>query len=311
MENSRKWNPTVLILGSGGRKGYLMLGLLLLLKHTKILDNIKVIIGVSVGAVIGLLYNIGCSITEILEISLSVNPSQLFDTMDVKNVTTSFGLFSHDLFRDHINKKMIKYFGFVPTLQQLYYMTGIKFIAGVVNVTDDKEEYLSYETEPDLLSTEAVLMSMNIPIVFHTYKYKHKLYVDGGIANTLPIQLYDDGNNDILGIKLTESTKSNPSESIISYITRVFHIIISKRTKNLLDQRSNRCEVIYLSDEIKGSAFDPVGLKLSFENKSQMIIEGYLNGLKFLEYVSSKYDYNYRKDNIEILDLSYFLNELQ
>jgi NTE family protein len=311
MDISNPWNPTILILGSGGRKGYLTLGLLLLLKNTKILDHIKTIVGVSVGAVIGLLYIIGCNITEIIEISLSVTPSQMFDNIDVKTITSSFGLFSHDLFRDTINQKMIKYFGFKPTLNQLYYMTGIKFTVGVVNLTDYKEEYLSYETDPDLLATEAVIMSMNVPFVFQKYKYNNKLYIDGGVLNTLPIQLFDDGNTDILAINLSEEKNKDPDESIFIYISKIISLVISNNTKKLLDEKSDRCKIIYLIENIKKSGtIDPVGLKLSFEDKSQMIIHGYMIGLKFLDDLSSQYGNIYYKENTEILNINYFNNKL-
>jgi NTE family protein len=305
MNISNIWFPRVLVLGSGGRKGFLMLGLLLLLKNTKILDQVDTIVGVSVGAIIGLMYLVGCTVTEIIEVSLSISPSLLLDNIDVKKITNSFGLFTHDLFRNTINSKILQHIGFIPTMKQLYMMTGIKFMAGVVNISDDKEEYFSYETEPDLLVTEAVIMSMNIPFVFQKYKYKNKFYVDGGVLNTLPIDLFNAENTDILAINMSNKSKNLNNESLFFYFSKIFALIISKNSKKLIEYKSDKCKIIQLNESInKGGNMDPVGMKLSFEEKSQMIIDGYINGLTFIQDLNN--NDLYLKNNIELLDISYF-----
>jgi NTE family protein len=279
------WNPTVLILGSGGVKGYMMIGSLLLLEKTSLLSNIKTIVGISIGSFIGLLFSIGCSITEILELSLTTNLSDMMSSFDLNHIQTYNGVFPHHLFRSKIEQKLKSKFGFIPTFSQLYMMTGYKFICVVTNMDDDKAEYFSHETEPDLLVSEAVIMSMNIPLLFHMYKYKNKLYADGAILNPLPIELFDDGKTDILTIYLGES-HIDPQVSLMNYVLKIIKLVSEKEKQKILQIQSERCKLIELIDESR----EPLGLKLTFENKTHMIIKGYVSTYKFLQTMNTPLD---------------------
>ena len=213
----------------------MMVGSLLLLQKTELLKKINKIVGVSIGAVVGLLYAMGCNATEILEQSLITNISDVITTFDASTVLN--GIFPHQLFRTRLESKIKDKIGFVPTFHQFYMITGYDLVCVVTNLDDDRTEYLNYQTEPDLLVTEAVLMSMNIPFLFHMYKYKEKIYSDGGILNPLPIVKFDNGKTDVLAVYLGE-TKINPQISLINYILKVIKLCSSQNiniylTKNL------------------------------------------------------------------------------
>lgn len=297
----KRWEPTVLVLGAGGVKGYMMVGTLLFLEKTNILKNIKKIVGVSIGAIIGILYVIGCSMTEILELTLTTNVTDVFSSFDMSVVPSANGIFPHQVFRKKLTDKLIEKFGFIPTFKQLYLMTGYEFICTVANLDDEIEEHFSHITEPDLLVTEGVLMSMNIPIFFHMYKYKEKLYVDGGVMNTLPFDKYDDGKTDILTISLGE-TYIDPQKSLLNYLLKVVKLLTNKESQKILEMKSDRNRIIKLRDDTR----EPIGLQLNFEKRVKMVINGYINAFQFLENLTEEFPNQYKIDIKNIIPINYF-----
>ena len=83
---TQKWFPDVIVLGPGGMKGFLELGCLLPFQKLKILDNIKIMVGVSVGSIILLLYMLGYSVEDIIQEGLSVDVQKDFADFDLENL---------------------------------------------------------------------------------------------------------------------------------------------------------------------------------------------------------------------------------
>jgi predicted acylesterase/phospholipase RssA len=290
------WNPTVLILGSGGVKGYMMIGSLLLLEKTTVLEKVKTVVGISIGSLIGLLFVIGCTATEILELSLTMNISDMVSGFDLQVIHQYNGIFPHQLFRSKIEEKLKQKFGFLPTFSQLYLMTGYQFICVVTNLDDDQTEYFSHETEPDLLVSEGVIMSMNIPFLFHMYKYKNKLYADGAIINPFPIEKFDNQKTDILTIYLGE-TYINPQTSLLNYLLKIIKLVSEKEKQKMMLNQSDRCKIIDLLDDSR----EPLGLKLSFEKKTHMILKGYMTTYQFIDKLP-----NYKLDIQKLIPVNFF-----
>lgn len=301
-KNKSAWKPEVLILGPGGVKGFMLLGSLLFFENTQILSNVHTIVGVSIGSLIGLLYVIGCSVVEMLELALSTSIMDIFMTSKLSEITKGNGLFSHDLFRLKLSSKLIERFGLVPTLKQLYMMSGYNFVSVVTNLDQERPEYLSHETEPDLSVIEAVLMSINIPIFFHMYKYKKNLYIDGGIACPIPIEKYDDGNTDIL-IMILKDDKIDPQSSFINYFIKIIQFMVNREEKRLMCGISNRCKYItFTSTETR----EPIGFELKFENRVSMVISGYIKSYEFYEDICENYPDEYNIDYSKIVPVNVF-----
>ena len=266
------WRPNVLLLGSGGVKGFLTIGSLMFFEKTKLLKNIKKVVGISIGSVIGLFYVVGCSMTEILEISLITQLSEVMTNIDILNIMKSNGLVSHDIFRKRMNDKVMEKFGFVPTLQQLYMMTGYEFEVVVTNLDNDTAEYFNHLTQPKLSCVEAVLMSMSIPILFQTYIYNDHIYVDGAICDPFPIHRYP--RDKVFGIML-KSTHDDPKESFYNYLAKVIQTFTSTKLRNI--EIPPGCKILNLEYKVN----DTIGMKITFEKRVDMVLLGYLRAYQF------------------------------
>lgn len=284
------WRPNVLLLGPGGAKGFLMLGSLLFLEKTKLLKDIKKIVGISIGSVIGLFYSIGCSITEIIEIALMTQLSEVMTNLDIINIMKTNGLVSHETFRKRMNDKVVEKYGFVPTLQQLYLMTGYEFEVVVTNLNKDEAEYFSHKTQPNLPCVEAVLMSMSLPLFFQSYVYNDSVYVDGAICDPFPIQRYESEN--VLGIML-KTTPADPKESFFNYMSCVIHAFTTAKEK-IMNIPEN-CKILNIEYQMN----DIIGMKMSFETRVDMVLLGFLRGYQFYDQLYKIDPINYPMTNIQ------------
>ena len=266
------WTPNVLLLGSGGVKGFLTIGSLMFFEKTKLLKNIKKVVGISIGSVIGLFYVVGCSMTEILEISLMTQLSEVMTNIDIVNIMRTNGLVSHDIFRKRMNDKVTEKFGFIPTLQQLYMMTGYEFEVVVTNLDNDEAEYFNHQTQPNLSCVEAVLMSMSIPLLFQTYIYNNHIYMDGAICDPFPIDRYP--RDKVFAIML-KSTHDDPKESFYNYLAKVIQTFTSTKLRSLEIPR--HCKILNLEYKVN----DTIGMKITFEKRVDMVLLGYLRAYQF------------------------------
>jgi predicted acylesterase/phospholipase RssA len=77
--------PHVIILGPGGVKGFLQLGLLYILTQNNFLDDVHTYIGVSIGSIISLLVVCNYSIDEIISHAIHTD---LFEKLNLYNITS-------------------------------------------------------------------------------------------------------------------------------------------------------------------------------------------------------------------------------
>ncbi|MDT8412389.1 MAG: patatin-like phospholipase family protein [Vicingaceae bacterium] len=91
------------------------------------------------------------------------------------------------------------------TFKDFYYMTGVDLIFTGINISRHRPMYFSVHHTPDFPVTEAVGISMNIPIIFKPIwinydvregdkqqKIKYQgLWGDGGLLNNFPIHAFD------------------------------------------------------------------------------------------------------------------------
>ena len=122
------------------------------------------------------------------------------------------------------------------------------FVVGT-NLSQIKSEVFSYLDTPDLIISDAVRISMSIPILFRPHQYHIKntdgkrvpksndLYVDGGLLDNYPLWLFDNSkfigqmnenfngtyfvNNQTLGFRLVSLKTKLDYENSLNTITTV------------------------------------------------------------------------------------------
>lgn len=236
-------NPEVLVLGSSGFKSYAQLGALWYLSYFPILRNIKTYVGCSVGAIISLLLISGFLPLEIInddKILLSLlSYIQGIRPNNLHNLISNNGLLTLDPIKEYLVSRVTSKFGFVPTLADLYSIKGAELVTVTVNISKNKTTYLSRDNYPDMSCVEAVLLSVNFPILLQRYTYGGDCYVDGSFGNPYPIDYMDDGQVRILGITVLDDPA--PPNDIISYLYRIARHPVEEIRQRVHDQSSDHC----------------------------------------------------------------------
>tara|TARA_R100000750_G_C2326078_1_gene88225 strand:+ start:213 stop:1064 length:852 start_codon:yes stop_codon:yes gene_type:complete len=266
----------VLVIGPGGIKGYQELGAIYYLDSIGKLNNVKTIIGVSVGAIIGLMMAAGISIKDIIYLAVAnVDIVDLdLENIDLiamlNNIRTKFGLFSSQKIEKTLSSILIDKYGYIPTLKQLYDKTGIDLIMVEFSLTYKTKKYFSHITEPDIDCIKALSLSINIPGIFFMKEYKGEVYIDGAFGDPYPILLKDDGINNILGIYIETSIEDKTYKNMLVYVHDIFHCMFDVITERNIKESSSKCIHIGLKNNI----MDTIGASVTMSDKAKMVLDG-------------------------------------
>ncbi len=261
-----------LVISSGAIKGFLILGFL---DHANI-SNIKYFCGCSVGSYICMLLSIGYTPLEIITYLCVNDISQLFKDLNPLMLKDCYGMINSNLMLEYI-ETMIKYkLGYIPTFNQLYQEFNKILICPSYNISDNKKEYLSIDTYPDMPISTACILSSNIPFLFSKAEYKGKCYIDGASFDAFPLDKlveYTDKENimcNILGITFSDKTQHN-IDSFTSYVKS----IVTCLTTNSYNLRDNVC--------VKTLSFNYEMLDFNVDTKTKikMYVDGYKQSIKY------------------------------
>lgn len=292
--DDKNWLPEIIVIGPAGVRGFIESGPLWYYEKVGFLKSVKTIVGVSVGSLIGALMAIGLNIERIIEITIHLS---LFDELrnnsneslsnisllssKFKEITDGYGLLSGKIISDLLRSQMEEKWGAIGkemTLSNLFNCTGIRLVSTVTNCVKRDVEYFDHLNAPDLKVVDAVLMSSAIPGLFHQKIYKGISYQDGAFGNPYPIDLFDDGKTNILGIYI-ESIMEHSELNPLSAIYNCVNIHMGIHRKLIMKHASNRVKHI----EIKTEISDVVGITLTEETKLEMIRQGWNAGKKFYQ----------------------------
>lgn len=293
MSNLNKWFPEVLVLGPGGMEGFLELGLLHKFQKIKFLDKVHTYIGCSAGSIISLLMVAGFTIPEIIEEARNFNLFQDISSIKLNDfkslffsIKDNFGLLDHNVMREHLNLRLRSKLGITPTLYQLYLITNITYISVTYNLTKDEPEYFSWKTHPDVLATDACILSINIPILFYRLRFRGCVYIDGAFGDPYPVKYLDDGKNNILGVHIPSDNPQREKRDIadddIRYLNKVLHASMTQLYKIHNQMSSPRVKHITLFSP----TIDITGITYTNETKKEMILSGYQEAIKFLKTIN-------------------------
>jgi NTE family protein len=238
-----------LVIAGGSSKGILTLGALQYAYDKNILKNINIFIGTSSGSIICFLLLIGYTPIEII---VYVCTHQLLEKLQHFNIVAMLngnGATSFSSIYEQLEKMTIDKIGYLPTFKDLNEKFDKTLICVTYNLTDDKTEYISHETHPDLPCLIALRMSSNLPLIFENYKYGNKFYIDGGISDNFAIDIGDKKGNNVLGLLIcgdTQSFNNEPDTNIIEYIYKLIFIPISQSTEYKITHTSDKCKIIKL-----------------------------------------------------------------
>ena len=209
------YNYKNLVLEGAGIRGLAYSGALKVLEERGIIKNIERVAGTSSGAAIGMMISLGYtsheidSVFQFLEIQRFNDGKNIFGI--IRRVKKEYGIFRGDKYEKWISRLIQNKTGTSnTTFSQLHelrknnaalkdlYCTG-------TNVTQQRMQIFSWQQTPNMFLKSAVHISGCIPVYFKPVaidslwnevpvkknKSKFDLYVDGGMINNFPINMFD------------------------------------------------------------------------------------------------------------------------
>src|SRR5579862_6285185 len=117
-----------IVLSGGGSKGLFTLGALQYYYEKKLIDEVEIYAGTSIGSVICLL--LVCEYTPMELFTKIFSVEYFFDILDfntISDIIQFMGVMSIDRFTDKLKELVEDKFGCIPTLLELYLFNATKF----------------------------------------------------------------------------------------------------------------------------------------------------------------------------------------
>jgi len=277
----------ILVISGGGLKGIAGLGSLKCLLDNEITNKFDTLAGSSVGAVICFLYNIGYGPKDIYDVLEQIDFTKLIKYIEPENLLLDpcFGISSPEPIIYSIYKFMKnKNINNKITFLQLYEMTKTKLIITGTCLNDISIKYFSYSTTPDMQILKALRISISIPFIFRPYQFDGKLWVDGGVMNNFPIDLFNDKLRDVIGIYMDDVYDYiNEIDEIQDYFIRVFKCVFRGLNYNKIELFKK-----YFV-HIKTQGNHTTNWELTQQDKKMLYDEGYKQTSDYIENNLKKY----------------------
>lgn len=272
-------NYNTLILSGGGVNGLTHLGALKALEELNILKNIKTFCGISIGSIISLLIIIGYTPKDIFSVVMELDLNELkefheniinsflkdFGAMDNKKIFNIVEIFMK---KREISPKI--------TFLELYEKTKIKFIVNRSHLNSSSSIFYDYENSPDICVLDIIKSSSTIPFIFNCVRENDDIYVDGGIANNFPINLFKDDIDTTLGIFIKNPIKYRKEiTSLQDYCFSILQSCFNQMNNTMLKYNNNK-NIIVLRPTTSS-----VDFSINNNQKENLFFHGYRQTLQF------------------------------
>jgi NTE family protein len=275
-----------LILSGGGVRGIAYIGVFQALEELQEARNsgdctvpninIKNVCTVSIGSFLGLLYVIGYSSSELSDELMMQDLSDL-QNCKIDNFVYQYGFDTGSMLIEWIETLLIKRgVSKTITFNELWKLTGINYQVLCTNLNTYKSVVFDYVNMPNLQVLKALRMSISVPFVFTAGKYKGDIYVDGGLTENYPIDLYKDSLDTVLGLKFVSVRTKDDFRieigSLYDYIYNVIFCYSLQKGRETTNTDIYKPHTVYLkADEIASL----LNFKLTGDEKMSLIDLGY------------------------------------
>jgi NTE family protein len=196
-----------LVFAGGGFKGISYIGAYKYLYDNSLLNELKSLAGTSIGALFSFFIVCGFTPKELKGIFIEFVFEDVFD-IHLDNLIMCYGLDTAQKFRDILSIILAKKVDINITFEELFAKTGKELNIIVSNITRIRYDILNHKTSGNMKVLDAVMMSMNLPVIFAPYSrtisenisntggyicresLQKEYIVDGGLYNNYPIDLY-------------------------------------------------------------------------------------------------------------------------
>jgi NTE family protein len=219
----RKGPPKIaLVLGGGAARGFAHVGVIRVLEQEKI--PIHMIVGTSVGSLIGALYASDPNSLNLEWLSFTIERDDIFD---YSVLSAKMGPVSGERLEKFVQTKVR-----AKNIEQM----KIPFYA----VTTDLNSGLTWVFDKGSVA-KAVRASCAIPGIFHPVELGGRLYVDGGVTDNLPVDIAKAKGADII---IAVSISKNINNPQINTLVDVLLQSISIMGRELVTYKSRGYDVL-------------------------------------------------------------------
>lgn len=269
MVDIKGFEYSTLVLSGGGIKGFQHLGgLHYLLKYVP-MQHFKRLVGSSIGAVVLLFCSLGYTPVELFHFFVHLDIGQLKLGIDLVKLIQDFGMNSQEPFL-RLLEGLLEKKGLDPqmTLADHYAITGIDFIVSTTNMTTFKPEMLSHASHSDLPVIKAIAMTTCLPLFFQPVLHNDCFYLDGGLSNNYPIELFPDA----FGMLIVDIDTSKPEmpENLVGFLYRLFNYSVFQNVYQKYPQYREHTVLFFNQNKLT-----PVSLWMGEEQKRQLFCKGY------------------------------------
>jgi NTE family protein len=196
------------VLGAGSSKGFAHIGVLKILESNKI--PIHMIVGTSVGSVVGCLYAYGYDAFQLQKLSFSIEKGDIVDLTLPEN-----GFIKGEKLEEWVNKTLRNTF-----LEKL----KIPFYAVAADIQSGQE--VVFEKGNTGLAVRA---SCSIPGVFRPVRIGNRMYVDGGVVSPVAVDVAKRlGADIVIAVDISAGVERAFPQNTIETILQSFNVMYEK-----------------------------------------------------------------------------------
>lgn len=241
-----------IVIAGGAVKVVSTIGCLKYLEEMDLIGGIKNFVGTSAGTIMCLFMVLGYKSIEIVEFLKEVMKDNMISTFDMSkvfNIISEYGISDGsnlvEMLKRILYKKMKQRdISFIDLAKKV----GKHLVICVSNLTDEKEEFFSVDTYPEMSVITAIKASCAIPFIFTPVNINDKLYIDGAMYNNFAIDYFKDHRlKDILGLNIRQKNYQNTSD-IISYSLFLISSLINRVNKKNYDDVDRNIVTIDIED---------------------------------------------------------------
>ena len=198
-----------LVLGAGSSKGFAHIGVLKILESNKV--PIHLIVGTSVGSVVGSLYAYGFDAFSLQKLSFSIEKEDIADPLIVPNN----GFIKGERLEEFINKRVKN-----TPIEKF----KIPFFAVATELENGQEIVFAKGN-----TGKAVRASCSIPGIFRPVRISNKTYVDGGVVSPVAVEAAKRlGADVVIAVDISSAVDRIQPEGTIDTILQSINIMYSK-----------------------------------------------------------------------------------
>lgn len=300
---------THLVLSGGALKALCFIGIIQYLYLEDMIKNIKNIACCSMGSIIGMMLGFKipvCDMEKIFKNILNDKKTGFVSKKEFINLFYKSGVVSSYIYMEEI-KKYIKERDGIEDITFIEYSKkyGINLYMSLTNIYTCKNEIFSIDTTPNVSVFKACSASIAIPLLYQPVKINGYYYLDGGLSNNLPIDVFKDvPRENILAVAI-ESNKNldkektiekNTKPNLLIVIQQIFLLLnITRNQSVLLNKVDDRCTLIIYNSPLQGWMKFKIGVNGSVVNLSEedihnMIFIGFDNAFKYFNERRDKYN---------------------